>query len=75
VAAPVVEPEVIEDVVVAEEPVQIVDEVSSVEEEILAEVEVEAVALEETPVIEAAVVAEPTFKNETNAYKKKKNKY
>lgn len=48
--------------------------VAPINEETLAEVDVEAVALEETS-IEATTVVEHTIKNETNTYKKKKNKY
>ena len=68
VVVPVVEAEVIEEVVVAEKPNQS-DEI--IEEEI----EAEAIVAEEISVIETSTVVEPTIKNETNTYKKKKNKY
>ena len=69
----VVEPEVIDEVVVVEEleqTVEIIEDVQPIDEK----VEAEAVATAETT-IEATTVVEPTIKNETNTYKKKKNKY
>ena len=58
--------------------VPIVEEVSikdvePVKEEVL--VEAEVIVSEDTSDIETAIVVEPTIKNETNTYKKKKNKY
>lgn len=77
VVVQVVEPEVIEDTVVVEEPKQIeeiIEEVKPVDEEISMEVETETIVPAETPSVETTV-AEFTLKKETNTYKKKKNKY
>lgn len=71
---PVVESEIVEEVVLVEEPKQI-DEIIEDIKPIVEEVKTEEVSLVETPVIEITDVAEPTIKNETNTYKKKKNKY
>ena len=51
------------------------EDIKPIEEEISMEVEVETIVPVETPVIETTTVVEPTIKNETNTYKKKKNKY
>ena len=72
--APVVEHEVIDEVVVVEEPKQlneIIEDVNPVNEEVNAE----TIVAEETLVVEPVKVVKPTIKNETNTYKKKKNKY
>ena len=71
VVTPVVEPEIIEEVVMVEEPKQIIEDVKPIEEKI----ETEVIAPVETPIIETITVVEPTIKKETNTYKKKKNKY
>lgn len=78
VVAPVVEPELIEDTVVVEEPKQIeeiIEEVQLVDEEESVEVEAETIVPAETPSIEEPIVVEPTIKKETNTYKKKKSKH
>lgn len=80
VVAPVVEPEIIEEVVVVEEPQhieEVIEDVSPIEEEVPAEavVEIEAIVSEEAPIIEAITVVEPTIKKETNTYRKKKKEY
>ena len=73
----IVEPEVIEEVVLVKEPAPIVEEVQAEDcaLSIEAEVEIEVIASVELPVVEEAVVVETTPKKETNTYKKKKNKY
>lgn len=59
----VIAPEIIEEVILVEEPNQIKEEA-------------EAVVLAEVPIIETTTVAESTIKKETyNAYKKKKKKH
>lgn len=52
-----------------------IEDVQPIEEETSVEAEAETIALTEVPIVETTVVEEPTFKNETNTYKKKKNKY
>lgn len=76
----VVEPQIIEEVVLVEEPEPIVEieipTIEPIEEETTVEVDAtEAVAPVEIPMIETTTVVEPTIKKETNTYKKKKNKY
>lgn len=66
----VVEPEIIEEVVLVEEPKQVIEDVELIKED----VETEAIALIETPIVETTTVVEPTIKKETNTYKKKKSK-
>lgn len=71
---PVVEEVVIENVV---ETIS-TDNIAPTEGEISIEVETEVIAEEDIPIaVEAktTTVDEPTIKNETNTYKKKKNKY
>ena len=69
----IVEPEIIEEVVLVEEPAPIVEEVQATDD--VLPVEPEVVASVELPVIEEPVVVATTPKKETNTYKKKKNKY
>jgi len=64
---PAVESQIIEEVVLVEEPEQI-DEIIEEENEI------GVITPVETPVIETIAVVEPTIKKETNTYKKKKSK-
>ena len=67
----VVETISVEDIIPTEESVSIEIEVETiVEEEMPIEIEPEVVVDEEIPTVD-----EPTIKNETNTYKKKKNKY
>lgn len=68
---PVVEPEMVEEVVLVEESKQI-DEIIEDVKPIVEEVKVEETSLVETPVIETTTVVKPTIKKETNTYKKKK---
>ncbi len=77
VVATVVEPEVIEEVVVVEEPKHadpVIEDVVSVDDEVPVETdaEIEAIVLVEPPIVETPTVVEPTIKKETNTYKKKK---
>lgn len=67
VVEPIVEKVEIEPIV---EEIIAVEEAQPIEEEISVGAESETIVLEES-----STVAEPTIKNETNTYKKKKNKY
>ena len=72
----VIETIIIEDIAPVETEMSLeVESDTIVEEEISVEVEPETIVLEGTPIIETIDVVEPTIKNETNTYKKKKNKY
>ena len=51
------------------------EDVVPMKEETSVEVDVNAIALEKTPTIETTTVVKHAIKNETNTYKKKKNKY
>jgi hypothetical protein len=53
----------------------LIEDIKPIEEEISVQPETEGAALVEHPIIETTTVVEPTIKNETNTYKKKKNKY
>jgi hypothetical protein len=64
----VVESEIIEG---SKQTDEIIGNIKPIEEK----VEAEAMVSVETPIIETTVVGETTIKNETNTYKKKKNKY
>lgn len=69
----VVEPEVVDEVILVDEPKQIED-VIPMEENTSVEIETDDVVLEEIPT-EIITVVESTIKNETDTYKNKKNKY
>ena len=75
VVTPVVDPEVIEEIVVVEEPKhidEIIEDIKPIEEEVSIDVETKTVVSEEAPVVEEPIVVKPTVKKETNTYKKRK---
>lgn len=78
VAEPIVEEVAtieIEESIVEDEIESATEDIQLIEEEVSVEVLVDAETLVETPIVETTTLVEPAIKEETNTYKKKKNKY